>query len=412
MSSATSAVTYTYVYTDSDPSRTFWGADDEEISEGGILRVIVLGYDGLPIQPLALPSPDYISGPEDPQTPLVPQDEDERGPMFVQAHDPDYVPEPIYPEYILLEDEHEFPAEEQPILPVDSPTAESPGGDDGDDDDGDSSADDANNEDGDEEDKEEEEHLALFFPPPFFFCMRTRSSLEYTIPRRRNRRRSRQQQEAIPLILDPIPMADDRPMAEQLQAPTGGYPDVPNTTIKLLLFPFSLDGVAKTWLDKEPPNSILTWDDLVSKSSTSSFHLLRLPSSNELTNFRQNVLKVFLRKWERFKNFLRYFDFLDEMKEMINMMKDPCATPTRLKRCGKIHYLYASSLCHPDIGGWYGNEVKGPSAKTTVQNVPQESNSVVQNKEKVQNSEKEPIVEPSVVKEPLRDKTNLPPFKS
>ncbi|GJR10113.1 reverse transcriptase domain-containing protein [Tanacetum coccineum] len=149
-------------------------------------------------------------------------------------------------------------------------------------------------------------------------CMRTRSSLEYTIPRRRNCRRSRHRQEAIPLILDPIPMADDRPMAEQLQAPTGGfesaivvpiinaqnfelksslinlvqnrifrggndeephahirhfesitnnqrYPDVPNTTIKLLLFPFSLDGVAKTWLDKEPPNSILTWDDLVSK---------------------------------------------------------------------------------------------------------------------------------------------------
>ncbi|GKA15669.1 hypothetical protein Tco_0695416 [Tanacetum coccineum] len=53
--------------------------------------------------------------------------------------------------------------------------------------------------------------------------MRTRSSLEYTIPRRRNRRRSRQQQEAIPLIPDPIPMADDRPMAEQLQAPTGGF---------------------------------------------------------------------------------------------------------------------------------------------------------------------------------------------
>ncbi|GKB39027.1 hypothetical protein Tco_0883969, partial [Tanacetum coccineum] len=54
-------------------------------------------------------------------------------------------------------------------------------------------------------------------------CMRTRSSLEYTIPRRRNRRRSQQQQEAIPLIPDPIPMADDRPMAEQLQAPTEGF---------------------------------------------------------------------------------------------------------------------------------------------------------------------------------------------
>ncbi|GKD92124.1 hypothetical protein Tco_1371961, partial [Tanacetum coccineum] len=138
-------------------------------------------------------SPDYIPGPEDPQTPPVPQDEDEREPMFVQAHDPDYVPEPIHPEYILLEDDHEFPAEEQPLPPVDSPTAESlgyvtesdpeedpeeyeddetedgpvgypiDGGDDGDDDDGDSSGDDAD-EDEDEDDKEEEdeeeEHLA------------------------------------------------------------------------------------------------------------------------------------------------------------------------------------------------------------------------------------------------------------
>ncbi|GKC07123.1 hypothetical protein Tco_0998733 [Tanacetum coccineum] len=195
MSSATSAVTYTSVYTDSEPGRAFWGADDEEVSEGGIPRVIILGYDGLPIQPVAPPSPDYIPGPEDPQTPPVPQDEDEREPMFVQAHDPDYVPEPIYPEYIPLEDDHEFPAEEQPLPPIDSPTAESPGhitesdpeedpeeyeddetedgpvdypmdgGDDGDDDDGDSSRDDANDEDEDEEDEdeedeEEEEHLA------------------------------------------------------------------------------------------------------------------------------------------------------------------------------------------------------------------------------------------------------------
>ncbi|GJZ23261.1 putative reverse transcriptase domain-containing protein, partial [Tanacetum coccineum] len=64
---------------------------------------------------------------EGPQTPPVPQDEDVREPMFVQAHDPDYVPEPIYPKYIPLEDKHEFPAEEQPLSPVDSPTAESPG---------------------------------------------------------------------------------------------------------------------------------------------------------------------------------------------------------------------------------------------------------------------------------------------
>ncbi|GJY86486.1 retrovirus-related pol polyprotein from transposon TNT 1-94 [Tanacetum coccineum] len=126
MSSASSAVTYTSVYTDSEPGRVFWGAD-EELSDGGSPRVIVYGYDGLPMQPVAPPSPDYIPGPEEPQTPPVPQDEDEREPMFIQPHDPDYVPEPMYPEYIPLEDEHVFPAEEQPLPPVVSPTAESPG---------------------------------------------------------------------------------------------------------------------------------------------------------------------------------------------------------------------------------------------------------------------------------------------
>ncbi|GKB87030.1 hypothetical protein Tco_0959302 [Tanacetum coccineum] len=187
MSSASSAVTYTSVYTDSEPSRVFWGAD-EEISNGGIPRVIVLGYDGLLMQPVAPPSPDYIPGPEDPQTPPVPQDEDEREPMFAQAHDPDYVLEPVYPEYVPLGDEHVFLAKEQPLPHVDSPTAESPGyitkldpeedpeeyeddktenglvdypmdgGGDGDDDDGNSSRDDADDEDEDED--EEEDHLA------------------------------------------------------------------------------------------------------------------------------------------------------------------------------------------------------------------------------------------------------------
>ncbi|GKF27257.1 hypothetical protein Tco_0083151 [Tanacetum coccineum] len=82
MSSASSAVTYTSVYTDSEPDRVFWGADDEEISDRGIPRVIVYGYDGLLMQPVAPPSPDYIPGPEDLQTPPVAQDEDEREAML------------------------------------------------------------------------------------------------------------------------------------------------------------------------------------------------------------------------------------------------------------------------------------------------------------------------------------------
>nr|GEX14832.1 hypothetical protein [Tanacetum cinerariifolium] len=182
MSSASSAVTYTSVYTDSEPGRVFWGAD-EELSDGGSLRVIVYGYDGLPMLPVASPSPDYIPCLEEPQTPPAPQDEDEHELMFIQSHDPDFVPEPIYPEYIPLEDEHILLAEEQPLPPVVSLTAESPGYvaesdpeedpeeyeedetedgpvdypiDGGDDDDDSSSRYDADDEDGDEK----EEHLA------------------------------------------------------------------------------------------------------------------------------------------------------------------------------------------------------------------------------------------------------------
>nr|GEW02707.1 hypothetical protein [Tanacetum cinerariifolium] len=189
MSSASSAVTYTSVYTDSEPWRVFWGAD-EELSDVGSLRVIVYGYDGLLMQPVAPPSPDYIPGLEEPYTPPVSQDEDEREPMFIQPHDPNYAPKPMYPDYIPLEDEHVLPAEEQPLPPIDLPTAESPGyvsesdpeedpeeykddesedgqvdypmdgGDDGDDDD-DSSRDDADDEDENKEDEEEEEEEQL-----------------------------------------------------------------------------------------------------------------------------------------------------------------------------------------------------------------------------------------------------------
>nr|GFB37392.1 hypothetical protein [Tanacetum cinerariifolium] len=86
---------------------------NEELSDRGSSRVIIYGYDGFPMLLVAPPSPDYVPGPEKPQTPPS----------------PDYV----------------LPAEEQPLPPVVSPTAESP-------------EDDADDEDEDEE--EEEEHLA------------------------------------------------------------------------------------------------------------------------------------------------------------------------------------------------------------------------------------------------------------
>nr|GEZ41374.1 reverse transcriptase domain-containing protein [Tanacetum cinerariifolium] len=82
--------------------------------------------------------------------------------------------------------------------------------------------------------------------------------------------------------------------------------EVPNTTIKLLLFPFSLEGEARIWLDKEPPRSILTWEDLVSKFINQFFP----PSKttylrNEITNFLQKPNETFNEAWERFKDLLR-----------------------------------------------------------------------------------------------------------
>ncbi|GJX38968.1 hypothetical protein Tco_0252271 [Tanacetum coccineum] len=108
-------------------ARAFWEPIVRSV-QGGATHWSSYSYDRTsPLQPVAPPSLDYILGPENPHTPPVPQDEDEREPMFVQAHDPDYVPEPIYPKYIPLEEDHEFPAEEQPLPLIDSPIAESPG---------------------------------------------------------------------------------------------------------------------------------------------------------------------------------------------------------------------------------------------------------------------------------------------
>nr|GEX26210.1 hypothetical protein [Tanacetum cinerariifolium] len=183
--------------------------------------------------------------------------------------------------------------------------------------------------------------------------MRTRRS--YFPPTSTIPRRSRKQTTNVvePEIRTIVEMADNRTMAQMLQAPIVGYedsivvplinannfelkqtlinlvqsnhftgrqdphnhlrffnkvtstfrhPKVPNTTIKLFIFPFSLDGEARIWLDREPPRSILTWEDLVSKFINQFFP----PSKttylrNEITNFLQKPNET----WERFKDLIR-----------------------------------------------------------------------------------------------------------
>nr|GFA58763.1 reverse transcriptase domain-containing protein [Tanacetum cinerariifolium] len=82
--------------------------------------------------------------------------------------------------------------------------------------------------------------------------------------------------------------------------------EVPNTTIKLLQFPFSLEGEAPIWLDNEPPRSILTWEDLVSKFINQFFPPSKTTYlQNKITNFLQKPNKTFNEAWERFKDLLR-----------------------------------------------------------------------------------------------------------
>ncbi|GJR23881.1 reverse transcriptase domain-containing protein [Tanacetum coccineum] len=195
--------------------------------------------------------------------------------------------------------------------------------------------------------------------------MRTRSSSNLvgetsTNLKRRNRRRSNQVVEPFSLEETPVnTMTDQRTMAELLQAPTEGYgdaivipailaenfklkhgllnlvtskqfygikkedphahirwfnkitsmikyKDVPNSSIRLMLFSFSLEGAAWIWLEKEPPRSILTWEDLVSKFINQFFPPSKtINLRNEIMNFQQRFDESFYEAWDRFKDLLR-----------------------------------------------------------------------------------------------------------
>nr|GEX42037.1 hypothetical protein [Tanacetum cinerariifolium] len=145
----------------------------EDSTETGPPRVIVYGYDGLPIQPVAPtslyyvpepehpPSPDYMPGPEHPPSPIeIPYVLEPDYPKYdglpmqpVAPPSPDYVlgpKHPPYPDYVP-DDHADYPAN---------------GGDGNDkpfDDDDDDDTDDEDEEpfEDEEGDEEEEDHLAL-----------------------------------------------------------------------------------------------------------------------------------------------------------------------------------------------------------------------------------------------------------
>ncbi|GJY36528.1 reverse transcriptase domain-containing protein [Tanacetum coccineum] len=84
------------------------------------------------------------------------------------------------------------------------------------------------------------------------------------------------------------------------------FPNVPSTSVKLMLFPFSLEGAARIWLEKEPPRSIQTWDDLVLKFINKFFPPSKTTNlRNEIMRFQQRFDETFYEAWDRFNDLLR-----------------------------------------------------------------------------------------------------------
>ncbi|GJV33178.1 reverse transcriptase domain-containing protein [Tanacetum coccineum] len=84
--------------------------------------------------------------------------------------------------------------------------------------------------------------------------------------------------------------------------------NVPGDVVKLLLILFSLEGAARIWLEKEPPNSITTWNDLVSKFVNHFFPPSKTTNlRNEITRFQQRFDETFAEAWDQFKDLLNKY---------------------------------------------------------------------------------------------------------
>nr|GEV95755.1 reverse transcriptase domain-containing protein [Tanacetum cinerariifolium] len=134
-------------------------------------------------------------------------------------------------------------------------------------------------------------------------------------PKRRNCRRSKQRIEKFNLDeLSPpiVTMADQRTVAQLLQAPTEGYEDaivVPAITADNFKLKHGLLTLVQNNPDlagERTPRSIFTWDDLVSKFINQFFPPSKTTNlRNEITNFRQHFDESFSEAWDRFKDLLR-----------------------------------------------------------------------------------------------------------
>ncbi|XP_047965001.1 uncharacterized protein LOC125209447 [Salvia hispanica] len=81
---------------------------------------------------------------------------------------------------------------------------------------------------------------------------------------------------------------------------------VPEDTIKLRLFPFSLTGYARDWFDNLEPGSVISWDDLAKKFLERFFPLSStLNLQAEISHFKMKSQESMFEAWERFNALLK-----------------------------------------------------------------------------------------------------------
>nr|GFA27906.1 reverse transcriptase domain-containing protein [Tanacetum cinerariifolium] len=252
-------------------------------------------------------------------------------------------------------------------------------------------------------------------------------------PKVHNRRRSKQRTEKFNLDeLSPpiVTMADQRTMAQLLQAPTEGNEDaivvptitadnfelkhglvtlvlnkqffrhdkedphahiryfnkitstlkflnVPNTSIKLILFPFSLKGATWISLEKEPPRSIFTWDNL------------RFDES-------------FSEAWDRFKHIIRAcphhgFSELHQLDTFYNALDSK--DQDSLNSAAGVNYNQENNSYRPPM---MSNQIRPPGFPLVPnnQNVQLNQNHFNQNQNRGNNFNHGPVYQPSVFQPP------------
>nr|GEX32345.1 reverse transcriptase domain-containing protein [Tanacetum cinerariifolium] len=199
----------------------------------------------------------------------------------------------------------------------------------------------------------------------------------------------------------------DRTMEELLHAPTEGYGEaivIPkilaeNFEIKTNLLQlvqtnkfhgFERDNphthikdAARIWYEKEPPNSILTWDDLVNKYVNQFFPPFKTTHlKNKISRFTQRFEETFGEAWERFKEMLRdsssktddRIDKLaDQISNLVEILNKQVITPAAAKAvektcviCGGAHAYYdciATDSNQPSVCATTGtyNQVSPPN---------------------------------------------------